>query len=264
MKMWVTRFIFLGASLTVLSISQTAYGCCTEVQAREALRSGDFQLAASSGMQLGTINARLIAAEALSAKVLLGIAEDGKDTAEEALRLSESVLAEDSDNLEAQFQYALADGFITRATSPFSAWRKKLPQKTKEIIDNLIANAPQDGRAHALLGAWHMGILRKTGEGNGEKWFGATQAQGKAAYNTALRLRPDDIIITSNYALSLAELDFEANSSAARDMLLGVMAAAPKDAIERDVQARIQDILGLWNDEKALMARIGQFLDGDG
>ena len=260
--MRASRFIIMAASGAALFFGAQAYACCTAVEARAALRDGNFDLAASA--PLGTSETRLIAAEALSAKVLLGIAKDGKDSAKAALELSRSVLLEDPNNAEAHFQYALADGFITRATSPFSAWRKKLPQRTKETVDALIARAPQDGRAHALLGAWHMGILRKTGEKNGEKWFGANFAQGQAAYETALSLRPEDIIITSNYALSLAEHDFDTNGSKARNLLVGAIAKPPKDAVEREVQSRMRDILIIWNDEAALMVRIEQFLDGDG
>ena len=242
-----------------------AYGCCaTEAQARDALSEGRFDLAASAAQQLGTPQARLIAAEALSAKVLLGLAENGKETAKSSLALSQSVLLEDPSNKEAQFQYALADGFITRATSPFKAWRKKLPQKTKAEVDRYLASVPEDGRAHALLGAWHLGIVRKTGEKNGEKWFGATLNDGLSAYDTALTLRPGDIIITSNYALSLAELDFAANNVRARTMLETAMTAKPSDAIEREVQKRMAEILALWESEDDALGRIERFLDGDG
>ncbi len=258
------KILAAAITLSLLSFAGQAHPCCTEIEAHEALRSGDFELAASSGAQIGTVKSRLIAAEALSAKVLLGMAEDARGSARTALELSESVLLEEPQNTDAQFQYALADGFITRATSPFAAWRRKLPQKTKETVDALILSAPNDGRAHALLGAWHMGILRETGEKNGAKWFGADARAGQAAYARALVLRPDDIIITSNYALSLAELDFETHGERARAMLVSVLAAAPKDAVEREVQSRMREILTLWGDESARAKRIERFLDGGG
>ena len=264
MNMRVLRTaIFTIAGAAFLSAS-AAFACCTETEARDALIAGEFDLAANAAQQLGTNEAKLIAAEALSAKVLLGLAKDDKDTAKDALALSQSVLSSEPKNTEAQFQYAIADGFITRAASPLTAWRKKLPQKTKALIDTLCESASQDGRAFALLGAWHMGILRKTGEKNGKKWFGADLAEGQAAYEAALTLRPEDIIITSNYALSLAELDFGANGPRARTMLISVLAATPKDAVEREVQSRMRDVLTLWDDKKARKKRIEQFLDGEG
>ena len=264
MTRWLRRSVIsLLAASTLLG--GTAFACCeSEAEARNALVTGNFDAAASAAPQLNTHEAKLIAAEALNAKVLLGIAEDDKDAAKAALALSESVLTDDPSNIEAQFQYALADGFMTRATSPFKAWRKKLPQKTRAIIDSYITQSPQDGRAFALLGAWHMGILRKTGEKNGEKWFGATLAEGESAYKTALELRADDIIINANYALSLTELDFAAHGPTARARLTNVMAKEPNNAVEREVQQRVQEILLLWDDEKALMKRIERFLDGKG
>ena len=248
----------------MLAAAQVAFGCCTEIEARAALESGQFDLAASAAPQLGTTQARLIAAEALSAKVLLGLADDGKDTAALALAHASSVLTEDPENAEAQFQYALADGFMTRASSPFKAWRKKLPQKTKATVDALVLSMPDDPRAHALLGAWHIGIIRKTGEKNGEKWFGANAELGRAAYEKSLSLRPDDIIISSNYAVSFAELDFERYGPQARSTLQAVLASTPRNAIEAEVQLRMKNVLELWEDDTARDQRIERFLDGDG
>jgi len=60
--------------------ASSAFACCTVAEARQALQVGNFDLAASAAPQLGTTEARLIAAEALSAKVLLGMAEEDKDS----------------------------------------------------------------------------------------------------------------------------------------------------------------------------------------
>jgi len=252
------KVIAVSAVLVSVFWVAPAFACCTEIEARDALRSGDFALAASSAQTPTSIQTRLIAAEALSAQVLLGLAEDGEDAAKEARALSESVLAEDPKNAEAKFQYALADGFITRATPPFTAWRKKLPQRTFETVTDLIAASPEDARAHALLGAWHMGILRKTGAKNGAKWFGAYEDTGRAAYERALELRPSDVIIMSNYALSLAEIDFETHGAAAFDMLQTVIQTPPKDAIEAKVQERMIEVLSLWDNSNAREKRIAR------
>ena len=264
MPVQLRRYLIAPIALSLISLSSNAFAYCTEIDAAQALRNGEFELAAKSGAQIGTVTSRLIAAEALSAKVLLGMAEDETNSAKTALQLSASVLSEEPENKEAQFQYALADGFITRAAPPFKAWRKKLPQKTKQTVDALVENSPSDGRAHALRGAWHMGIIRETGEKNGAKWFGADAAAGQADYERALVLRPNDIIITSNYALSLAELDFDANGARARNMLINVLSAPPKDAVEREVQLRMRDVLTLWDDGAARKKRIKRFLDGGG
>jgi tetratricopeptide (TPR) repeat protein len=264
MIMRAIRKSMIAAAILLICGSTSAYACCSEVEARAALHSGDFIRAATAVQTNTSIQARLIAAEALSAQVLLGLAEDGKETAKEALSICESVLAEEPNNTEARFQYALADGFVTRATSPFSAWRKKLPQRTFDVVTELVATVPEDGRAHALLGAWHVGILRKTGEKNGRKWFGADIAAGRTAYERALELRPNDIIITSNYALSLAELDFATHSETAYAMLQTAVSAAPQDAVETQVQTRMQEVLSLWDDAEAREKRIAHFLDGDG
>jgi len=205
MPVQLRRYLIAPIALSLLSLSSNAFACCTEIDAAQALRNGEFELAAKSGAQIGTVTSRLIAAEALSAKVLLGMAEDETNSAKTALQLSA-----------------------------------------------------------ALRGAWHMGIIRETGEKNGAKWFGADAAAGQADYERALALRPNDIIITSNYALSLAELDFDAHGARARNMLVNVLSAPPKDAVEREVQLRMRDVLTLWDDGAAREKRIKRFLDGGG
>lgn len=198
--MQFVRTTIVAIASTVIFSASAAVACCTESEAREALHSGNFDMAADMGPELGTPEGRLIGSEALSSKVLLGMAEDSKNAAKEARKMAAAVMEEHPDNLEAQFQHALADGFVTREASPMTAWRKKLPQKTKAIIDTLIEKNPNDGRAYALRGAWNMNILRETGKKNGMRWFGASLEEGIASYETALKLRPNDIVITSNYA----------------------------------------------------------------
>ena len=232
--------------------------------ARAAFARGDFPAAAVLASPINSPESHLLTAQALSAQVMLGTSENAKEAARMAIIHAEAALAFDPDNQEAHLQRALADGFITRAASPLSAARKKLPQKTRGVVDALITRSPDDARAHALLGAWHLGIVRKAGVSRGRKWFGADIAAGMAAYEAALVRKPGDIIISGNYALSLIELDFDRHAPAAKAMMEAAAAQPTDDPVERAVQNRLSRVLSLWETPRAAKKSAGRFLDGDG
>ncbi len=258
--------LVMGAALiaAALTLSASAAFAGSYAQARAAHAQGDFPAAATLAAPIGTAKSHILAAEALGAQVLLGTAQSAKKTARLALDHAEAALALEPDNQEAHLQRALADGFITRAANPLTAGRKKLPQRTKAVVDDFLARHPDDPRAHALLGAWHIGVIRKAGATRGGKWFGAQAQTGLAAYETALALKPDDIIIGSNFALSLIELDYAAHQQRAKAILTAVRARATSDPIERAVQRRMEDVLKVWDTPKAAKKSAGRFLDGDG
>lgn len=258
------RLIKIGLIALAVMSPVSAFACCTVVDARAAFTQGEFASAYENAAPLPTADAKLIAVQALAATLLLGTSDDPKRTSKTALSLAAQVLEMDPSNKEAQFHYALIDGFVTRSASPFKAYRKKMPQKTKAVIDAFVLAAPEDGRSQALLGAWHMGVLRKAGARNGEKWFGASFQAAETAYETALALRPDDIIISSNYALSLLEYDQDTYSDRTQALLIMATAAQSNDPIEKAVQARMRMILDIWDDPKASLKSAKSFLDGKG
>lgn len=230
-------------------------------EARAALDRGEFDHALGLSQSLGTPEALILAAEALSSKILLCETSHQRREAKQARQYAEQALLQDPENFEALLQYALAEGFVTRASNPISVWRKKMPQKLLESVTRLKNAAPDDGRADALLGAWHFGIIRKAGEKNGAKWYEASIASGRQAYEAALVARPDDLIITSNYAFSLLDFDPDTYNETARDMLLRAAAQTPRDVVEAGVQNRVKQILTLWETEAAT-EEAGRFLDG--
>jgi len=95
-----------------------------------------------------------------------------------ARELSKKALELDPALYDARLQYTLSDGFVTRTSGDLTAWRKKLPTKTLAKIQEFRAAYPDDAKGLALEGAWHLGVIRKTGEKNGGKWFGASDARG--------------------------------------------------------------------------------------
>jgi len=259
--LWVNLFYIAALTVMLTTTAATAFAN-SAVEIRLALDQGHFNQAAKMGQSLATAEGLALAAEAIAAPVLLGDSENQKDRAKEALTLAKAAVALDPNSQEARLQVALALGFVTRASNPITVWRKGLAGELSDAIARHQDLAPNDARGHALLGAWHYGIVRKAGKKRALKWYEATFADGNIAYNKALELAPDDIIIKANYALSLVETDYQRHQTRANKMLKDAVNTPPKTAIENAVQNRMLSILNNWTDERFVVNASGDWLDG--
>ena len=195
--MWKALLITLTLLLAAPAWANSA------AKVRGLIASGDYETARVTAETLQTAEGYALAAESLSAQILLGEVTKLNKHSKQARELSEKALALDPDLYNAQLQYALSDGFVTRTSGDITAWRKKLPMKTLTKIGDFRAAYPDDPKGLALEGAWHLGIIRKTGEKNGSKWFGASLAEGQRLYAEARAKTPNDVLIESTYAMSI-------------------------------------------------------------
>jgi len=230
---------------------------------RALIDQGEYAQAQSEATALQTADGYALAAESLNALVLLGQAEDLNDMAKDALELAKKALALDPAHANARMQEALADGFVTRTTGTFKAWRKKLPAKTLAKVTALYDDYPNEPRAKALLGAWHLGVVCQAGEKNGNKMFGASAAEGRRLYDMAQAQSPNDILIATNYAASLFVLDRDLYGEETHAKLVSVAAMTPQNDVERRVQSRAAEMLALMEKPKKAKKFAENFLDGD-
>jgi len=232
-------------------------------EVRGLIASGDYQAARITAENLQTAEGYALAAESLSAQILLGEISKLNKHSKEARELSQQALALDPALYNAQLQYALSDGFVTRTSGDITAWRKKLPSKTLTIIQEFRTAHPDDAKALALEGAWHLGVIRKTGEKNGGKWFGATLEEGERLYAEARMKAPNDVLIETNYALSLLVLDRDAYAPQVRQLLEAAAAMPANDDLYRKVQMKAAMILAASDDLKTMEKMAERFLDGE-
>lgn len=225
-------------------------------------KNGEYDIAIEMAKEDGSPEGLILAAETLSAKVMLGYVDDAKDSAKQARKWAQQALDAAPESQEARVQYALAYGFETRSSSPFRAWRKNLPDKTLEAIEEIVRLYPDDARGPALLGAWHLGIIRKAGAKNGRKWYDASEEAGVAGYEAALKSAPDDIVIGSNYAVTILALDADKYFERAEDALTHIMSLPARNAVDAEIQKRIRGLLVNSDDKKALQATVLELLDG--
>jgi len=211
---------------------------------------------------LNTAEGYALAAESLSAQILLGEVEKLNKRAKDARDLAKAALALAPDDYEARLQYALADGFVTRTSGTLTALRKKLPTKSLVTIEAFRRDYPDDSRGLALHGAWHLGVIRKAGEKRGGKMFDASIAEGRKLYDLARQNAPYDIIIATNYAMVMLAIDAETYGPEFKPLLESVANwPAPNDTYKK-LQARAVDILTVYEDTDDVEKRAERFLDG--
>lgn len=246
-----------------LAFSFLAFANTPLIDARSQLLSGQYDTAISMGETMGTAEGFSLAAETLSAKVMLGYTENAKDSAKRARKLAKKALELDSSSQEAHVQYALAYGFETQSSSPFRAWRKNLPKKTLNAITDVREKFPEDPRGDALLGAWHLGIVRKAGEKRAENMFDANEISGIDHYEAALARTPEDIIILSNFAAVLLSIDADRHHDKTILLLNRIFEAPANNAIEEDVKSRMMRFQPHLSDPMTLMKLAEMLLDGE-
>jgi len=232
-------------------------------EARALIVSGDYVAARQMAESLETAEGYALAAESLSAQILLGEVDKLNRRAKEARELSEKALSLDPSFYDAKLQYALADGFVTRTSGNLTAWRKKLPMKTLGKIQDFRTAHPDDAKGLALEGAWHLGVLRKAGQKNGSKWFGASLDEGQRLYAQARAKTPNDIVIETNYAMALLVLDPETYGPQVKPILEAVATMPAGDDLYRKVQDKAAMILATYGDDKKVKKLAGRFLDGE-
>jgi len=235
------------------------------MEVRAAMDLGSFETAYVQAKNLETADGYALAAEILLSEIMIGAVEKNKKQAKRARKLAEEGLELDPTHQNARLQYAIADGFITRETGDVSAWMKKLPQKTHEIVEAYRTDFPGDPRGDALLGAWHLAIARKAGNKNAQKWFDASILQGRELFQQARVTEPDDIIISVNYAFSLLALDDDdfSDTEEARVILTKVMETQPSNFLSGVLKIYAGEALTHIDDRDTVSDYVGMFLDGE-
>lgn len=256
-RLFLSLFLFI-------SVSITGYADDRQVNdLRQLFNQGEYKAVIEAGKDLGTAEGLSLAAEAMSAQVLLGQVEKRRKTATKARKLAQKALKKDPDSPEAVVQYALARGFETQSSSPMRVWRKDLIKKSKNAIITVQDNFPDDPRGDALMGAWHLGIVRRAGEERAMDWFEATEAEGIRLYESSLTKRPNDIIILANFATALLAIDSERHKASAEALVQRAYKAKPTFSLETDVQTRLKKLEPLFDDPTALKEMAEAILDDE-
>jgi hypothetical protein len=234
------------------------------LRAQDLMRQGQYEQAYNLAESLRTAEGYALAAESLARSVMLGEAKRLKKTSRLAREKALRALELDPSLQNARLQYVVTDGFVARLTGNVSAWMKKLPQKSFEKIENYRADFPDDVRGDALLGAWHLAVVRKAGNENAEDWFGANVREGQRLHQKAFSVTPDDPVVLLNYAFALIALDSDASSHQEdiSSLLTHCASLSPRDDLDDKLIAHAKKALELREDPDAMRLYAEGFLDG--
>jgi hypothetical protein len=211
---------------------------------RDAYRDGAFLEAAVAAEGRGGAEDLAFAARSLLAQALTGADRDVDALLGRAETNARRALALDPGLVEAQLQLAVALGMQGRRASVAEAVRKGYAREGRALIRGALARAPDEAWAHALEGGWNLEIVRRGGA-VGARYYGASVAAGRAAFERARALAPDDPVIAYQYAVALLELDADRNRAEATRLLEAARACRAGDAFERRMQRKADRVAGV-------------------
>lgn len=160
---------------------------------------------------------------------------------ERAEGLARMALELDPESVDARLQLALVYGMRSQRVSIAEAFARNYAPRGRRLIEEALARAPDDARALALLGAWHLEVLRRGGRA-GAFAYGARFTEGAAAFERAMQISPDDPLIPLHFAMALIEIDAAANAARALALLNRVTSLAPRDAFEAYAQLAAEEL----------------------
>lgn len=224
--------------LTGLAVAGPAWA----QSALELYTSGQFAKAAAAARQQGGADALALAARALNAQAMLvGARVAPASLVREAEGDARAAVAAAPRHIEGRLQLATALGLKARRSGPLAAYANGWGKQIRDLLGAVLADAPREAWALAMLGGWHLEAVRKGGPGPA-RTLGATTAQGRAAFQRAMALDPDQPVIPYYFAACLMEAD-AANAAEATTLARRAVAARPSDAFEREIAARAQTLL---------------------
>jgi hypothetical protein len=165
-----------------------------------------------------------------------------------------SALALDENSVEARLQWALVLGVRGRRAGVTEAVSRGYAPRGRRLIERAIALEPDNAWAHALMGGWHLEVLRRGGR-TGARLYGARLATGLAEFERARDLAPDDSMIIVQYAIALIELDPQTYGDRARALLAEAEGARPRDAFEAHTLSAAQRVAVAYDERGPQAAR---------
>jgi hypothetical protein len=124
----------------------------------------------------------------------------------------------------------------------------------RRLIERALALEPDNAWAHALMGGWHLEVLRRGGR-TGARLYGARLATGLAEFERARDLAPNDAMIAVQYAIALIELDAQIYGDRARALLTEANNARPSDAFEAHTLSAARSVAAAYDAEGPQAAR---------
>ncbi len=245
-RTWSICWLTILASIAMVAASWAAL---PDEQLRRAERlfdGGDFIAAARIAESVPSVRGQTLAARAtLAVADYAAVPADRLGVYGEAARLARNAIEYDAGKAEAYRYLVIALGHIARSRSPLEAFLEGYADEGRRLIDLAMTLEPESPWTYALLGAWHAEIVAAAGSVLADYLFEASADQAVAAFETAIRLEPDNPILRFEYGLALVRLggsDADA-AAAAREQFTAAVKMIPRNAVETIVITRARRTL---------------------
>lgn len=237
------RAFVLGA--LALSVSPRAHAAAN-AHALSLYTSGAYLRAADAAAAAGTPDDLVLVCRAVLAQVVVEPRRtDALSLIARATRAAETALARAPASADARVQLAAALGMRGRRVGMATALGENIPMRGRTLVDEAIARAPRNAWAYAMLGGWHLEVVRRGGA-LGAAAFGASVEDGIAACDRARTLAPQDAMVAIHYGLALLGLQPGRYARRVRGLFDAAAACRARDAFETHLQreaARINAVL---------------------
>ncbi|MFY0638296.1 hypothetical protein [Maricaulis maris] len=244
---------FLLASLLLVPIATTA-AHADQADAEAAYEQGAWELAAYEAQQLETADGYAFAAGALVARLMVEDVGAGREAlAERAIDLAEYALRLDEDHVEARLRLASALGFRGRYMSGWRAYLTRLPQRGRNLLEEVVSSQPDNAWALGMLGAWHLEVARRGGT-RGLRALDASVEAGMGYYSQAIALDPDSPAPRYFLALGLAALDEPAYSGRIRELVDSARQLPARDAFDAAILGELDEFAPRLDDRRVAAA----------
>lgn len=242
----------LCLSALLLSASSSAFAQAP-APAMEAFETGQWGVAESTASSAATdVDALILASEAALMPVTLDQAEgmsrrERRQAALRAQEYAEAALALEPDNAQAHLRLAAGLGYQSRYVNKLRAVMMGLPQQGRDHMIEAIALDPSEPWGPAMLGAWHLEVVRRAGEG----MFDANEAEGLTLMRQSVEMEGAPAAIPYRFAVALVAADPAVHEEEATLMLNRALETADTDAVGQAVSGLATRLLTLLQSDPA-------------
>ena len=202
--------------------------------AKDALERGAYADAQAIGERSGDPAGLVTAADAFLMEGRFALAGKARNSAfQKAEALARRAIAVDPRYEPAHIALAVALGCQARDSDVLALYFRGIAAQGRREIDRALNLAPDDPYALALLGEWHLEIVRRAGAGLAASLYHATLSEGTRAFEAALALSPDNAVIHAEFGLALLALKEQGLRARARYELDAALLQEPKTMLEK-------------------------------
>jgi hypothetical protein len=207
--------------------------------ASDAFAAGRYAEAARLGAGARTVEDRVAAARGASTLAVYEARDkaEAKALLDEALGHANAAAGLAPASLDAQLQQAIIIGYRAKLDrSPGGA------RQSRRAIDAVLAKAPTDALANAVLGGWHGEAIATLGGFVAGTVLGAKKGEFVRHFDRALAAEPASVVYPTFYAFTLLNLGAD-NAGKARELLARADRGRPQDAYEALIQGHARRVL---------------------